>query len=121
MNKSAIRLKEHPYIQLVDQQARRIEDQQDDYVYTLNYKDYLAEQETNKKISDEFSVLKDYKSDLTFEWLQDSGVPVDEVVKERKKRGIEGLEKDFYISEAVSILEDLNINLENYPVAQIKK
>ncbi|MDC3238578.1 carboxy terminal-processing peptidase [Flavobacteriaceae bacterium] len=121
LNKSAIRLKEHPYIQLVDQQARRIEDQQDDYVYTLNYKDYLAEQETNKKISDEFSVLKDYKSDLTFEWLQDSGVPVDEVVKERKKRWIEGLEKDFYISEAVSILEDLNINLENYHVAQIKK
>ena len=31
------------------------------------------------------------------------------------------LEKDFYISEAVSVLEDLNINLENYPVAQIKK
>jgi hypothetical protein len=43
------------------------------------------------------------------------------VVKERKERWIEGLEKDFYISEAVSVLEDLNINLENYPVAQIKK
>ena len=121
LNQSAIRLKENPYIQLVEQQARRIEDQQDDYVYTLNYKDYLTEQETNKKISDKFSVLKDYKSDLTFKWLQDSKVSVDEVVKERKERWIEGLEKDFYISEAVSVLEDLNINLENYPVAQIKK
>jgi carboxyl-terminal processing protease len=106
---------------LLELQARRIEDQQDNYLYTLNYKDYLTEQDTNKKISDKFSVLKDYKSDLHFEWLQDPGFPVDEVVKERKKRWIEGLEKDFYISEAVSILEDLNINLENFPVAQIKK
>ncbi len=121
LNQSAIRLRENPYILLVEQQARRIEDQQDDYLYTLNYKDYLTEQDTNKKKSDKFSVLKDYKSDLLFEWLQGPGVPVDEVVKERKNRWIEGLEKDFYISEAVSILEDLNINLENYPVAQIKK
>lgn len=121
LNQSAIRLKENPYIQLVEKQARRIEDQQDDYVYTLNYEDYLTEQETNKKISDKFSVLKDYKSDLSFKWLQDSKVPEDEVDKERKERWIEGLEKDFYISEAVSVLEDLNINLESYPVAQIKK
>jgi carboxyl-terminal processing protease len=121
LNQSAIRLKENPYIHLLEQQARRIEDQQDNYLYTLNYKDYLTEQDTNKKISDKFSVLKDYKSDLHFEWLQDPGFPIDEVVKERKKRWIEGLEKDFYISEAVSILEDLNINLENFPVAQIKK
>ncbi len=121
LNQSAIRLKENPYIQLLEKQARRIEDQQDDYVYTLNYEDYLTEQETNKKISDKFSVLKDYKSDLSFKWLQDSKVPEDEVDKERKERWIEGLEKDFYISEAVSVLEDLNINLESYPVAQIKK
>jgi carboxyl-terminal processing protease len=121
LNQSAIRLKDNPHIHLLELQARRIEDQQDNYLYTLNYKDYLTEQDTNKKISDKFSVLKDYKSDLHFEWLQDPGFPIDEVVKERKKRWIEGLEKDFYISEAVSILEDLNINLENFPVAQIKK
>jgi carboxyl-terminal processing protease len=121
LSQSANRLKDNPYMQLVEQQARRIETQQDDYVYTLNYEDYLTEQETNKKISDKFSVLKDYKSDLTFEWVPDSGVLTDEVVKERKDRWVETLKKDFYISEAVSILEDLNINLDNYPVAQIKK
>jgi carboxyl-terminal processing protease len=121
LSQSANRLKDNPYMQLVEQQARRIEAQQDDYLYTLNYEDYLTEQETNKKISDKFSVLKDYKSDLTFEWVQDSGVLTDEVVKERKDRWVETLQKDFYISEAVSILEDLNINLDNYPVAQIKK
>ena len=121
LSQSANRLKDNPYLRLVEEQARRIEAQQDDYVYTLNYEDYLTERETNKKISEKFNVLKDYKSDLTFEWIPEPGVLINEEVKEKKNRWIETLQKDFYISEAVNILEDLNINLDNYPVAQMKK
>ena len=121
LSQSENRLKDDPYIQVIEQQARRIETQQDNYVYTLNYDDYLIERDRNKKITDKFSVLKDYKSDLTFEWSLDPGLPVDDTVKERKNRWIEALESDFYVSEAVSVLEDLNINLENYPIAQVKK
>ena len=121
VSQSAKRLKDNPYTQLLEQQARRIEAQQDNYIYTLNYEDHLTERESNKKISEKFSVLKDYKSDLDFEWIREPGDPNDEVVKERKNRWIETLQKDFYVSEAVNILEDLNINLDNYPVAQVKK
>lgn len=121
LSQSANRLKDNPYLRLVEEQARRIEAQQDDYVYTLNYEDYMTERETNKKISEKFNVLKDYKSDLTFEWIPEPGVLINEEVKEKKNRWIETLQKDFYISEAVNILEDLNINLDNYPVAQMKK
>ena len=121
VSQSAKRLKDNPYTQLLEQQARRIEAQQDNYVYTLNYEDHLTERESNKKISEKFSVLKDYKSDLDFEWIREPGEPNDEVVKERKNRWIETLQKDFYVSEAVNILEDLNINLDNYPLAQVKK
>ena len=121
LSQSENRLKDDPYIQIIEQQARRIQAQQDNYIYTLNYDDYIIERDINKKIIDKFSVLKDYKSDLTFEWTLDPGLPVDDSVIERKNRWIEALERDFYISEAVSVLEDLNINLENYPVAQIKK
>ena len=121
LSQSENRLKDNPYIQIIEQQARRIEAQQDSYVFTLNYDDYIKERDINKKIIDKFSVLKDYKSDLTFEWTIDPGLPFDDSVIERKNRWIEALERDFYISEAVSVLEDLNINLENYPIAQIKK
>ena len=121
LSQSENRLKDNPYIQIIEQQARRIQAQQDNYIYTLNYDDYIIERDINKKIIDKFSVLKDYKSDLTFEWTLDPGLPVDDSVIERKNRWIEALERDFYISEAVSVLEDLNINLENYPIAQIKK
>jgi carboxyl-terminal processing protease len=120
LSQSAKRLKDNPYIQLVEKQARGIENQQDDFTYTLNYQDYLNEQEANRKISEKFNELKDYKSELTFEWTPEAGVDQDEVVKERKRRWIESLQQDFYIDEAVSILEDLNINLDN-SVAQVKK
>ncbi|MBH45436.1 MAG: tail-specific protease [Flavobacteriaceae bacterium] len=120
INKSAERLKDHPYIQLLDQQARRIEAQQDDYTYTLNFNDYLKELELNKKMNEKFSILKEYRSELTFEWIPEPGALNDEVIEERKKRWFEVLEQDFYIDEAVNILEDLNINLRS-SVAQIKK
>lgn len=120
LSQSAERLKDNPYIQLLEKQARRIENQQDDFTYTLNYQDYLNEQEVNRKISEKFNELKDYKSELNFEWTPEAGVYEDEVVKERKSRWIESLQQDFYIDEAVSILEDLNINLDN-SVAQVKK
>jgi carboxyl-terminal processing protease len=121
LSQSAKRLKDNPYIQLLERQARRIEAQQENYVYTLNYDDYLRERNDNKKISEEFSILKDYKSDLIFDWILEPGVIIDDLVKEKKNRWIDALQKDFYISEAVSILEDLNVNLENYPLAQMKK
>lgn len=121
LSQSAKRLKHNPYIQLIEQQARSIEVQQDDYTYTLNYDDFVEERAANKKINEKFSALKDYHSTLTFDWIAEPGMPIDDVVKERKKRWVESLEQDFYIDEAVNILEDLNINLDNYPLAQIKK
>jgi len=121
LSQSVNRLKDNQYIQLVEKQARRIEAQQDNFTYTLNYDDYLSEQETNIKIAEKFNALKDYKSKLTFDWIPEPGAPMDEVVKERKTRWIEALQKDFYIAEAVSILEDLNINLDKNPLAHIKK
>jgi len=120
LSRSDERLKDSPYIKLVEKQAKRIENQQDDFTYTLNYQDYLKEQESNRNISEEFNDLKDYKSGLTFEWISYTGIDQDEVVKERISRWIESLQQDFSINEAVNILEDLNINLDN-SVAQIKK
>jgi len=120
LSRSDERLKDSPYIKLVEKQAKRIENQQDDFSYTLNYQDYLKEQESNRNISEEFNDLKDYKSGLTFEWISYTGIDQDEVVKERISRWIESLQQDFSINEAVNILEDLNINLDN-SVAQIKK
>ena len=43
------------------------------------------------------------------------------MIKEKKSRWIESLQKDLYIEEAINILEDLNMNLNTQPLAQVKK
>ena len=46
--------------------------------------------------------------------------PIDEMVKEKKSRWIESLEKDLYIEEAVNILEDQH-KLEYPTISSNKK
>ena len=48
LSQSENRLKDDPYIQIIEQQARRIQAQQDNYIYTLNYDDYIIERDINK-------------------------------------------------------------------------
>lgn len=121
LKQSSLRIEKNSNLLLIEEQALRIKQQQEEYIYTLNYEDYLSELDENKKIAKKFEILKDYKSNLFFEWIPDPKSPIDEMVKEKKSRWIESLEKDLYIEEAVNILEDLNINLNTRPLAQIKK
>ena len=121
LKQSSVRLENNTNLSLIEEQALQIQQQQDDYVYTLNYDDYILEQGKNKKIAEKFEGLKDYKSNLSFEWIPDPQSPINDMIKEKKGRWIESLQKDLYIEEAVNILEDLNINLNTQPLAQIKK
>ena len=112
LSESSQRLASNFYIKLVDEQAKWVLLQQDDYEYTLNYDVYLNEREENLKATDRFKNLNDFDSNLSFEWLPEAGVEVNEEIKERRNRWVENLEKDFYINEAVNVLEDLNLNLD---------
>ena len=121
LKQSSVRLENNPNLSLIEEQAIQIQQQQDDYVYTLNYDDYILEQGKNKKIAEKFEGLKDYKSNLSFEWIPDPRTPINDMIKEKKSRWIESLQKDLYIEEAINILEDLNMNLNTQPLAQVKK
>ena len=121
LKQSSVRLENNTNLSLIEEQALQIQQQQDDYVYTLNYDDYILEQGKNKKIAEKFEGLKDYKSNLSFEWIPDPQTPINDMIKEKKGRWIESLQKDLYIEEAINILEDLNMNLNTQPLAQIKK
>ena len=122
LSESRQRLASNSFIKLVDEQAKWVKLQQDDYEYTLNYDVYLNEREENLKVTDQFKTLNDFDSNLSFEWLPEPGVEVNDEIKERRDRWVENLEKDFYINEAVNVLGDLNLNLEaSKKVAQNKK
>ena len=85
LKQSSVRLKNNSNLLLIEEQAQRIQDQQDDYVYTLNYEDYKLEQGKNKKLAEKFQGLKDYKSNLLFEWILDPRAPNNDIIKEKKK------------------------------------
>ncbi|MFL2588108.1 MAG: carboxy terminal-processing peptidase, partial [Flavobacteriaceae bacterium] len=45
LKQSSVRLKNNPNLSLIEEQALQIQQQQDDYIYTLNYEDYLLERD----------------------------------------------------------------------------
>jgi carboxyl-terminal processing protease len=122
LSESRQRLASNSYIKLVEEQAKWVQMQRDDYEYTLNYDVYLNEREENLKVTDRFKTLNDFDSDLSFEWLPEAGVELNNEIKERRDRWVENLKKDFYINEAVNVLGDLNLSLDaSKKLAQNKK
>ena len=67
--------------------------------------------DNNKKESEKFKKIEDFKSNYKFEWLRDTRIMGDEIpdeIIERRNRWIDDLKKDLYVDEAVNILSDLS-------------
>ena len=67
--------------------------------------------DNNKKESEKFKKIEDFKSNYKFEWLRDARIMGDEIpdeIIERRNRWIDDLKKDLYVDEAVNILSDLS-------------
>ena len=128
VSNSKKRIASNPLVALIDKQAQRIKEQQNDYTFSLNYQSYTEEREADKAISEQYKKLKDYTSDNNFTWLPEAGIqklPTGDFPNkdyaEKRKRWAEGLKKDLYIAEAVNILEDMSVNFQTkQKVAQIK-
>ena len=124
LERSKQRMQDNPLIALVQKQARWIKSQQNNNVYSLKYDDYIKDLESDRARSDEFKALREFESPLSFQWLPEAGSrqPLNDDIREKRKRIDEGLQKDMYVSEAVAILQDLNRNvLGKSPVAQSQK
>ncbi len=124
LEKSKERLKNNIYINLIDEQAKWIKEQQENYLYTLNYEKYNSKRIEDKKYSKRFEGLNDFESPYTFEWLPEAGnnQPITSDIIDKKNRWKESLKKDIYISEAVEVLKDLNRDIsKSFKIVQIKK
>ena len=121
LKQSSVRLENNSNLLQIEEQAQQIQEQREDYVYTLNYEDYILEQGKNKKLAEKFEGLNDYKSNLLFEWIIDPRAPINDICLLYTSDAADEVQKDLYIEEAINILEDLNMNLNTQPLAQIKK
>lgn len=112
--RSKERLKENPILQLIDEQALWVKNQQSDFSYFLDYESYKSERESKREFAKRFKKLSDFNAPFEFEWLPEAGskeTPNKDVI-EKRDRAIKSLKKDVYISEAVEILKDLSSSMQ---------
>ncbi len=126
---SKSRLSKNSMIALIEEQAMRIKEQQNDYSYSLNYQTFKQEQDADRVASEKFEVLSKYSSAYDFTWLPEADFSLQGTTTfpnkdyaEKRKRWAEELKKDLYISEAVNILEDMSTIFKgSQKVAQLKQ
>jgi carboxyl-terminal processing protease len=116
LSRSKQRIKDNPFITLIKKQ-------QENYIYSLDFKSYKATRQSNKTYSERFKKLGEYESSLEFQWLPEARLEVevnDDLIIKRK-RWQKSLKKDIYISEAIEILKDLSTQLRgNNIIAEVK-
>ena len=61
IERSKNRLADNPFVQLIDEQAKWVKSRQDDFDYTLNYTDYLKQNEERDQKSKKFDRPKDFE------------------------------------------------------------
>ena len=111
LENSKNRISKNEFFNIINEQAKWVKEQQDDNIVSLNYDSYKMDMDNNKKESEKFKKIQDFKSNYKFEWLKDNRIMGDEIpdeIIERRNRWIDDLKKDLYVDEAVNILSDLS-------------
>ena len=111
LENSKNRISKNEFFNIINEQAKWVKEQQDDNIVSLNYDSYKMDMDNNKKESEKFKKIEDFKSNYKFEWLRDALIMGDEIpdeIIERRNRWIDNLKKDLYVDEAVNILSDLS-------------
>ena len=99
-------------IELIEENAKWLKEQQDETMVSLNYGAYKSEAKKDKERSNYFKSLSEYDSRLTFESLkyEQELFTKDSVLREKRDRWHKNLAKDVYVEEAINVLQDLKIN-----------
>lgn len=122
VKQSRYRIQQNKFTPLLEEQARWVADQQDDFEYFLDYDSFANDQKEGQTRSKKFEALDDFDSQLQFKWLPEAGMlaKVNEDYTEKRNRWVEALDRDFYVNEAVNILDDMGISFKSQPLSQRK-
>ena len=106
------RMKANTQLQLIDENAKWVREKRDVKEYSLNLDAYTATIEENKKQAEKFEAIDEYKTNLVYESLpyEKALFANDTILEEKRERWHEGLTKDVYMEEAISVLEDLKMH-----------
>ena len=109
ISKSRERMKNNSQINLIDDNAKWLDERNKENVYSLNIDKFKAEQKALDFKNKKYKPIIDYKNSFVFKSLPYEIIEMakDNVLKEKRDRWHESLSKDIYIEEAIHILNDL--------------
>ena len=121
IEQSQDRVNDHPIFNLVDQDAKWIEQRQNDNTIALNYQEYVSKIESDRAYADQFDAVEEYDNnlDFTISPADQKRISEDDIFLEKRERWFSSLSKDFYVEEAVNILQDLKVGIyQQEPLAR---
>ena len=105
------RINNDPKFQLVDEYAKWLKKEQDDSLYSLNYKQYQKDVKEREEFVKKFKSVFKYQSGLAFDSpLYETSLFKENIdLKEKRNTWHKNLAKDMYISEALNVLSELKL------------
>ncbi len=121
--KSKSRIDANEQFKLITENAKWIFERKDINEYSLNIDTFKKEIESSEEQLKKFKAISKFHNKLLFTSLPEETVVLDkdDLLKEKRKRWHDDMEKDIYIDEGVNILSDLKVYNEVKPVVQTKK
>lgn len=123
IKKSKARMQANSQLQLIDDNAKWLDERNKENVYSLNIDKFKAEQKALEEKNKKYKPIADYKNEFVFNSLpyELEAMDKDNVLKEKRERWHESLSKDIYIEEAIHILNDLQMENNKGLSNKVKK
>ena len=103
------RIAANAYFKLIDENAKWIYERKDDNTFSLNLNQFKKEMEQSDAKIKKFKVLLDYNNKLNFTSLPNevSLFEKDSLLKQKRERWHEDLQKDVYIEETLNVIAEI--------------
>ena len=111
------RIAESQAMQLINENAKWLDERNKENKYSLNIDKFKLEQKKLEEMSKKFKILSDYDNKLIFRSLSNEEllIKTDAALKEKRERWHESLSKDIYMEEAIHVLDDLQSDAQKSP------
>lgn len=106
---SKSRLENNAHLKLMNESFKFIKSMEDVKEVPLNLTDYKAFRKTREEKIKKFEALDKYKNNFKFTMNQNdlTTTKTDTVLKAKRDNWFKGMQKDFYLNEAVNVLRDI--------------
>ena len=123
ISKSKERMSNNIQLNLIDDNAKWLDERNKENVYSLNIDKFKSEQKALDEKNKKYKPIVDYKNAFQFNSLpyEVDQMNKDTVLKEKRARWHESLSKDIYIEEAIHILNDLQTENNKGLTTKVKK